>query len=214
MSAGEAPAVPEARVTVFIVDDDDGLRRALSRLVRSAGWTVESFDSAHAFLERPLFHGVGCVIADVQMPGMSGLDMQVQMTARGIALPVVFLTAHGDLPTGISAMKRGAMDFLTKPVDEAQLLQAIHAALARHARAQRDQLRRAEIEARLATLSARERETLQFVVQGLLNKQIADRMGISIKTVKVHRARGMEKMHARSVAALVHDWEHAGLGTL
>jgi len=197
--------------TIFVVDDDESLRRAVARLLRSEGWNVETFDSAQQFLDRPAFDGPGCVLLDVSMPGMTGPQAHAEMLARGLTLPVIFLTAHGELPTGIEAMKRGAVDFLVKPADDRVLLQVLRQALERHAHEHGERLRQREVEARLARLSPREHAVLRLVLDGLLNKLIADRLGISIKTVKVHRARVMEKMEARSVAALVHQCETVGL---
>lgn len=199
--------------TIFVVDDDASLRRAVARLLRTEGWNVETFDSADQFLDRPAFDGPGCVLLDVSMPGLSGPQAHAEMLARGLTLPVIFLTAHGELPTGIEAMKRGAVDFLVKPADDGVLLQVLRQALERHAQQHVERLHRREVEARLARLSPREHAVLLLVLEGLLNKLIADRLGISIKTVKVHRARVMEKMEARSVAALVHQCETIGLTT-
>lgn len=197
--------------TVFVVDDDASLRRSLARLVRSAGWNVEAFASGREFLERGAYDGTGCVVMDVQMPGMTGPELHGLMTDRDISLPVVFLTGHGNLPTGVQAMKRGAVDFLTKPVDDETLLQTIRQGIERHAVGQTDQRRRQDVEVRLSRLSPREREVLTFVIGGHLNKQIADTMGISLKTVKAHRARVMEKMEADSLAELVHLCQSVGL---
>jgi FixJ family two-component response regulator len=197
--------------TVFVIDDDNGVLRSLVRLVRSAGWNVEPYASARAFLDRPAYTGSGCVVLDVSMPEMSGPELHEWMPAHGLFLPVIFLTAHGDLPTGIQAMKRGAVDFLQKPVDDVQLLQVIRNAIERHGSERIRQRQKQEVDNRLSRLSAREREVLEQVISGQLNKQIADNMGISIKTVKVHRARVMEKLEADSLAALVHICETAGI---
>lgn len=197
--------------TIFVVDDDEAVRVSLSRLLRSAGWKVEAYGSAGAFLERPAFAGIGCVLLDVQMPGLTGPQLQEAMAERGLTLPVVFLTGHGDVPTGIRAMKRGAVDFLLKPLDDQELLAAIEQAVQRHVQAQARQREQDEIGTRLGRLSAREREVMELVIRGSLNKQIAAELGIAEKTVKVHRARVMDKMEVRSVAELVHLWETAGL---
>lgn len=197
--------------TVFVVDDDEAVRVGLSRLLRSAGWEVEAFASAGAFLERPAFTGIGCVLLDVQMPGLTGPQLQQAMAERSLTLPVVFLTGHGDVPTGIQAMKRGAVDFLLKPLDDVELLAAIEQAVQRHVRAQARRREQDEIGIRLGRLSVREREVMELVIRGSLNKQIAAELGIAEKTVKVHRARVMDKMEVRSVAELVHLWETAGL---
>jgi RNA polymerase sigma factor (sigma-70 family) len=200
-----------AAATVFVVDDDDSLRRALGRVLRGPGWGVEGFGSAEAFLERLPFRGVGCVLLDVNMPGLSGPELQARLLSEGSTLPVVFLTGHGDIPTGIGAMKRGAIDFLTKPVDDETLLRTVAQAIEAHAQRGAHDRELGEAQQRLERLSPREREVMELVVAGLLNKQIADHMEISIKTVKVHRSRVMEKMEVRSVAALVHLCELAGI---
>jgi RNA polymerase sigma factor (sigma-70 family) len=211
MSATDTDGRSAEAPTVFVVDDDASLRRSLARLIRSAGWNVDTFASAYDFLVKPPSGATGCVLMDVQMPGMTGPELQRLMTDRGISLPVVFLTGHGNLPMGVQAMKKGAVDFLSKPVDGETLLRALQAGIERHTIEQADRRRREEIELRLARLSPREREVLKLVIGGHLNKQVADTMGISIKTVKVHRARVMEKMEAESLAALVHLCENAGV---
>jgi FixJ family two-component response regulator len=203
-----APGEP----TVFVVDDDSSLRRGLGRLLRSAGWNVETFASAREYLERPAYAGAGCVIVDVRMPEMTGPELQAQMAARGISLPVVFLTGYCDLAIGVRAMKMGALDFLVKPVDDVTLLQAVRQGLERHAADQASKRQRKHINDRLLRVSPREREVLQWVIAGHPNKQIADRMAITLKTVKVHRAHVMEKMQVRSVAELVHLCETVGMG--
>lgn len=207
----QTPAPPADRPTIFVVDDDDSLRRALARLLRTEGWNVETFESARLFLDQPPVEGAGCVLLDVSMPDMTGPQAHAEMLARGLMLPVVFLTAHGDLPTGIEAMKLGAVDFLVKPVKDVALIRALRQALQRDAAQQIERQRRRAVEARLALLTPREHEVLLLVITGLLNKQIADRMSIAIKTVKVHRARVMQKLEADSVAALVHQCEAVGL---
>ena len=188
-----------SKPTIFVIDDDSSVRRSLVRLINSTGWNVESHASARDFLDRPAYTGSGCVVLDVSMPEMSGPELHEWMNAHGIFLPVIFLTAHGDLPTGIQAMKRGAVDFLQKPVDDVLLLQTIQNAIEK------------QVDIRLSRLSPRERQVLEQVISGQLNKQIADSMGISIKTVKVHRARVMEKLEVDSLAALVHICEAAGM---
>jgi RNA polymerase sigma factor (sigma-70 family) len=200
-----------SKPTIFVIDDDSSVRRSLVRLINSTGWNVESHASAREFLDRPAYTGSGCVVLDVSMPEMSGPELHEWMNAHGIFLPVIFLTAHGDLPTGIQAMKRGAVDFLQKPVDDVLLLQTIQNAIEKHGSEQKRQQQKQEVDNRLSRLSPRERQVLEQVISGQLNKQIADSMGISIKTVKVHRARVMEKLEVDSLAALVHICEAAGM---
>jgi FixJ family two-component response regulator len=194
----------KADVTIFIVDDDAAVRRSLVRLMRSAGYNAEAFASAHEFLARPRFTSTGCVVLDVRMPGMTGPELREQMAARKITLPVIFLSGHSDIPTGVDAMKKGAVDFLVKPVDDEVLLQTVQLALDRHkaGRARAQELEK--IHQRLARLSVREREVMEYVIAGRLNKQIGDALGIAEKTVKVHRGRVMQKMEVLSVAELVH----------
>ena len=197
--------------TIFVVDDDASVRKGLTRLLRSAGWDAEAFATAQEFLTRPAYGGVGCVVLDVRMPGMRGPELRDQLAARKISLPVIFLTGHGDIPTGVDAMKKGAVDFLEKPVDSRALLEAIQRAVERH-RTQRAQVREMEkIHERVVRLSDREREVMEYVIAGCLNKHIADAMGIAEKTVKVHRGRVMQKMEANSVAELVHVCETASI---
>jgi FixJ family two-component response regulator len=189
--------------TVFIVDDDSAVLKGLSRLLRAARLDVATFNSPQEFLERHDPNAPGCLVLDVAMPGLNGLELQEALTKKGAAVPIIFLTGHGDIPTSVQAMKRGALDFLTKPVNDDDLLRAVHAAIekdriARQARAELD-----DIQQRLATLTPREREVLTHVVSGQLNKQIAYDLGTVEKTIKVHRARVMEKMKVQSVAELV-----------
>lgn len=196
---------------VFIVDDDADALRALARLVGSAGFEVQAHRSPVAFLEAHDPRVPGCAVLDIAMPGLNGLELQQALTDRGVTRPVVFLTGRGDVPTSVRAMKAGATDFLTKPVDEEALLSAIEAAVRLDAEG-RD--RRREIESlrdRLATLTARQTEILVHVVAGRLNKQIAGDLGIAEKTVKVYRHEVMEKMGARSLADLVRMAERLGL---
>lgn len=189
--------------TVYIVDDDAGLRAALARLFKSAGLKAETFASAQELLNHPLPLLPGCIILDVQMPGLNGLDLQGELNARNIITPIIFLTGRGDIPKSVRAIKAGAVDFLTKPVDDELLLKTVQAALEkdrqlRAAAAEKDQIRR-----RLETLTPREYEVFALVIKGLLNKQIAGELGATEKTIKVHRGRVMEKMEVDSVAELV-----------
>jgi FixJ family two-component response regulator len=205
------PTAVAGAVCIFVIDDDGGLRGGLARLCRSAGWSVETYADAREFLARPPYGGIGCVLLDVRMPGMSGPQLQQWMAAQGVSLPVVFLTGHREVTDGIAAMKRGAVDYLLKPVDDAVLLDAIHVAIRRHADEHTSRARRRQVEALLAGLSRREREVLEHVVSGQLNKQIADDLDISLKTVKAHRARVMEKMKVGSLAELVHLCDTVGM---
>lgn len=197
--------------TVFVVDDDLAVRRSLARLVRSADLNVETFTSAREFLDRLPSARTGCIVLDVRMPGMTGPELFDRMAEKGLSLPVIFLTGHGDVPTSVRAMKKGAVDFLLKPVDDEALLHAIRQAVARHASQQAREQERQGIEVRLLRLSAREREVMEYVIRGDLNKQIAADLGISEKTVKVHRGRVMAKMEAGSVAELVRLCEAADI---
>lgn len=190
--------------TVWLIDDDAGVRDAIVRLLRSAGWRAETFASAQDFLSEAPFDGIGCIVLDVRMPGMSGPELHSWMREHRISLPVIYLSGYCDVPMSVQAMKRGAVDVLQKPADADALLQAISGAVEQH---RQERLRRDAVEetaARLATLSAREREVMTHVIHGRLNKQIAADLGIAEKTVKVHRGRAMAKMHVRSVAELVH----------
>ena len=199
------------KVTVFIVDDEKSMRDSLGRLVRSAGYGVEAFDGAEAFLGRTPIEDIGCLVLDVSMPGTSGPELHDELLSRGTFLPTIFLTGHGDVPTSVREMKKGAVDFLLKPVDDDALLKVIDSAVER-CEATRDRgLERQRITACLRTLTPREHEVLECVLDGCLNKQTAATLGIVEKTVKVHRGRVMEKMHVRSVAELVHRCELAGL---
>ncbi len=199
--------------TVYLVDDDASVLRGLSRLLAAAGMKVAAFDSPREFLQGLDPAAPGCLVLDVAMPGLSGPDLQQALAARRSELPIVFLSGHGDIPTSVQAMKRGAADFLTKPVDEEVLLAAIRNALERDRalRGAREEL--ARIERRLATLTPREREVLERVVAGRLNKQIAAELGTVEKTIKVHRASVMQKMGVRTLADLVRLAGRAGVKT-
>lgn len=192
-----------ATPTVFIIDDDSSVRDAVSLLLRTDGLNVAAFASAAAFLEAITVQQPGCLVLDVRMPGMSGLDLQKQLQARGFRMPILFMTGHGDVPMAIRAMKAGAFDFLEKPFQGAKLLERVREALALDARQHGRQARRAEAAARLALLSPREREVLDRVVIGQYNKVIAAELGISLSTVEIHRKRVMEKLQAESLADLI-----------
>lgn len=196
--------------TVFLIDDDPAVLKALSRLLRSAGHAVESFEGGEAFLraynpERP-----GCLLLDLAMPGLNGLELQRRLAEAGGAPAIVFLTAQGDIPASVRAMKAGAVDFLTKPAADETLLEALRAALARDEANRRTRHELAGLRARLASLTPREREVLELVVTGKLNKQIAAELGTAEKTIKIHRARVMAKLGAGSVAELARLIERLG----
>jgi FixJ family two-component response regulator len=197
--------------TVFLVDDDPAVLGALSRLLRSAGHPVASFASAADFLASGLDTAPGCLLLDVSMPGLSGVALQQLLAERHSTLPVIFLTGHGDIDMGVQAMKAGATDFLTKPVDASQLLAAVQAAIAQNRSRRQARAILDEIAQRIASLTPREREVLPLVVSGRLNKQIASDLGTVEKTVKVHRARVMAKMGVHSLADLVRLADRAGI---
>jgi FixJ family two-component response regulator len=188
---------------VFVVDDDASMRRSLERLLRSFGYAVEGYASAAAFLARPPASDIACLVLDLRMPDVDGLDLQGRLAARGDDLPVVFVSGHGDVPSSVRAMKAGALDFLTKPFDESVLRAAIERALDWHGERRASRAGLDALRARFETLTPREREVSREVAEGRLNKQIAERLGTSEKTIKVHRARVMEKLGARSVVELV-----------
>ena len=200
-------------MTVFLVDDDASVRRALARLIKAAGHRVESFASAREFLDSDAHKdGPSCLVLDLQMPGLSGLDLQRELQALDTNLPIIFVTGHGDIPTSVRAMKAGAVDFLQKPVKDKDLLKAIEQSLARAASDQSEREEVVRIRKRLEQLTPREREVMALVVTGMLNKQIAFKLGTVEKTIKVHRARVMDKMRVHSVAELVRVAERVGIG--
>jgi FixJ family two-component response regulator len=190
--------------TVFVIDDDPQVRRAVGRLLTAAGHRVELFGSAMQFLESTDGDRPGCLLIDLRLPGLDGIDLFNLLHTTGKSIPMVFLTGYGDVPTSVQAMKAGAVDFLTKPVDEDELLEAIGRALVRDVQIRQGQAEQEELVGRRATLTRRERQVFDLVVQGLLNKQIAGHLGTTEQTVKVHRGRVMQKMQASSIAQLVH----------
>jgi FixJ family two-component response regulator len=193
----------ESEPVIAIVDDDPSAREGLQSLIQSAGWRAETFASAQEFLARPGATAPSCLVLDLQMPGLSGLDLQKRMAEVGLEIPIVFLTGHGNIPASVKAMKAGAVEFLTKPFDEEELLQAIQEAIERDRRARQQRAELRELRDRYASLTAREQQVMQEVVSGLLNKQIAGELHITEFTVKIHRGHVMRKMRADSLADLV-----------
>jgi FixJ family two-component response regulator len=198
---------------VYVVDDDASFLTAVTRLLRAGGYEVKSFTSAARFLQSlPPADSPGCVIVDLQMPGLSGLELQKALAKESNPLPLVFLTGHGDIPTSVHAMRQGAEDFLTKPVKKEALFGAVRRALDRDARERAERARRRELRARFDTLTPREREVLAHVLSGQLNKQIAGDLDASERTIKAHRANLMAKLQVRSVAELAQLAHEAGFG--
>jgi two-component system response regulator FixJ len=195
---------------IRVVDDDASFRKAVARMLRASGLAVKTFASAAEYLAAPEAEIPGCVLVDLQMPGSSGLDLQEALAQAGLAMPVIFLSGHGDIPTTVQAMRRGAEDFLTKRASREDLLAAVSRALARDDRERAERARREALRGRLAALSPREREVLQHVVQGRLNKQIAADLGIHERTVKLHRTAITTKLGVFSVAELTKLWVEAG----
>jgi FixJ family two-component response regulator len=188
---------------VFVVDDDPSVRSSLKFLLSTVGLQVESFESADSFLHRKPPNVPACLVLDVRLPGLSGIDFQRELAAKKIRIPIVFLTGHGDIPMSVRAMKAGAVEFLTKPVHDQDLLDAVHVALEQD-RARRDQEREAaDLQRRFDSLTSREQQVVSMLVSGMLNKQIAAQLGTAESTVKVQRSRAMEKMHAESLVDLV-----------
>jgi FixJ family two-component response regulator len=197
--------------TVFIIDDDVSARRGLTRVVRAAGMDAESFTSARDFLASGKADGPGCIVLDVKMPEMTGPELQEALGRAEYAMPIIFLSGHSDVPTAARAMKRGAVDFLTKPVDQTDLLAAIRVSLARDAEARTRRVEESYIHEHVKTLTPREHEVMTYVITGMLNKQIADELNISEETVKIHRGRVMHKLEIESVAELVRLCEKSGI---
>jgi len=194
---------PKAESVVFVIDDDDAVRGSLKSLFRSVGLNVELFASADEFLRTERPDAASCLVLDVRLPGISGLEFQSELAKAGTDMPIIFLTGHGDIPMGVQAMKAGAVEFLTKPCRDQDLLDSVRLAIARDRKRREGAKRVANLKADFATLTGREKEVIGLVTAGLLNKQIAGEMGVSEVTVKMHRGNIMRKMHARSLADLV-----------
>jgi FixJ family two-component response regulator len=207
----------EPKAIVFVVDDDASIRDSLGSLIRSAGMKVETFASAQQFLAGPRSNSVGavgapsCLVLDVHLPGLSGLDLQKRMAELNVEIPIIFITGRGDIPTTVRAMKAGAFEFLTKPFRDHDLLDAIGQAIERDRATRRHQAEMAELRGRYESLTPREREVMELVVSGLLNKQAGAELGINEGTVKVHRGQVMQKMQADSLADLVRMSEKLGI---
>ena len=207
MSVGGVP-------TVFIIDDDAGVREAIQDLVESVELQAEAFATARDFLASARRDGPSCLVLDVRLPDTSGLDLQQKLSRAGVRIPIIFITGHADIPMTVKAMKSGAVEFLTKPFREQDLLDVIHRALKRDRRAREKQRQLAELQKRYSTLSARESEVMSLVVSGLLNKQVGAELGISEVTVKAHRGMVMRKMKAPSLPDLVYMSTRLGLAPL
>lgn len=208
MTAAKIP-----RQIVFVIDDDASMRDAVSRLLNAVGLTVQTFASAREFLAGRLPDVPGCAVLDVRLPGLSGLDLQREMVERGIHIPVIFITGHGDIPMSVQAMKAGAVEFLTKPFRDQDLLDAVRSGIQLDRQGRKERAELAELRDGLRQLTPREREVMSLVVAGLLNKQIALRLGTSEKTIKIHRGHVMQKMRADSLADLVRMSQKLGIET-
>ena len=204
----------EIKFTLFIIDDDASVRKSLQRLLQAHQYQVETFACAEDYLSRENYTGIGAIILDLSMPGLDGLDLQAHLRNSGSKLPIIFLTGNGDIHTSVVAMKQGAENFLTKPVDEKQLLAAVEEALAHHAERHQKQLNTETIRQNIASLTPRETEILRYIISGALNRQIAHQLNIAEKTVKVHRGRVLEKMQVKSVVSLLRMCDIAGIRSL
>jgi len=207
----QPPAATKAAPIVFVVDDDPSVREALSSLFRSVGLQVELFGSAAEFLQRKRPDGASCLVLDIRLPGVSGLDFQGQLLKADIRTPIIFMTGHGDIPMSVRAMKAGAVDFLAKPFRDQDMLDAVAAAIQRDQQAREAEQAAAVLRTAYESLTAREREVMALVTSGLMNKQAAGQLGLSEITVKIHRGQAMRKMKAKSLADLVRMAESLGL---
>jgi FixJ family two-component response regulator len=206
-------AMAQEPATVVVIDDDLSVRKALDNLFRSVGLDVELFSSPQEFLQSDRADRPGCIVLDVRFPGRSGLDMQREIAAANTALPIIFITGYGDIPMSVRAMKAGAVEFLTKPFRDQDLLDAVGVALEKDRTRRANEVRLSELRSRFATLTARERQVLALVIAGRLNKQIAGELGVSEMTVKMHRRQVMRKMQATGLAQLVRLADQLGLGS-
>ena len=211
MEKSKMPESRESNAVVAIVDDDPSVRQGLARLIRSLGWRAEAFASAQEFLDRPYAEAPSCLVLDLQLPDLSGLDLQKRLAEIGLETPIVFLTGHGDIPATVQAMKAGAIEFLTKPVDEEDLLRAIQEAIERDRRTRQQHAEMRELRDRHESLTPREQGIMQQVISGRLNKQIAADLEITEDTVKFHRGNIMRKMRSDSLADLVRMAENLGI---
>lgn len=193
----------EVAPTIYVVDDDPSVRKSLERLIRSAGYRAQTFASADDFLRGEKGPGPRCLVSDIRMPGLSGTDLQKELQRQNHSIPLIFITGHGDIPMSVQAMKNGAVDFLTKPYNDEDLLRAIGRALEKDQKHRHAQEKRASIQERVDTLTPAEQDVLRWLITGKLNKQIARKLGIKEKTVRVHRGRVLKKMKASSIADLV-----------
>ena len=203
----------EVESIVFIIDDDPLYRASTERLVRSVGFSVQSFESARDFLNSRRPNVPSCLVLDVRMPGLSGLDLQLELAEAGVRIPIIFVTGHGDIPMSVQAMKAGAVEFLTKPFRDQALLDAIRQAIGRDQIARRQHARNADLRKRYESLNPRERDVFKCVISGMLNKQIADELGATERTIKFHRGHIMRKMQVKSLAALVRTAEALGIAS-
>ena len=208
------PSAPGPEPLVFVIDDDDSVRRSVSRLLRSFQFAVETFASAEGFLKRDRYDGVGCIVLDVRMPGLDGMALQNILIDAGRSMPIIFVTGHGDIPMGVKAMKKGAADFLPKPFDDEEFIEAVRRAIEKDKKAKTDYAEVHDILTGIELLTPREHEILRHVMSGMLNKQIAYKLNIAEKTVKVHRSHIMEKLNAGSVAELTRLAMKAGIEPL
>ncbi len=201
----------DLETVIFIIDDDESIRKSLSRLLRASGFNVETYASSEEFLSREPYQGIGCIVLDISMPGLSGMELHDELIRARYGLPIVFITGHGDIPMSVRAMKKGAVDFLLKPFDQEELLQALEKAIESDRKAKTEEVERRRVIKLVEELTPREREIVPYIISGMLNKQIAFTLGISEKTVKIHRSRIMEKLGAHSIVELIHLAEKADI---